>query len=128
MYIVQNTAVVHPRIFFMRRSECKASFYRVVVALPTDPGDCGTTYSAKGIPLKTPSLAHRDRRSSPIFTHHINYIGKTYYKRRIPYTETEPTQLVVDYIASMTDDYFIDLHAYFFPHSPLKVEYIGYFE
>lgn len=67
------------------------------------------------------------RRSSPIFTHHIDFVEKTPYKRSLPYVETEPNQLVVDFIASMTDDYFIDLHAYLFPHSPLKVEYIGYF-
>jgi dGTPase len=35
---------------------------------------------------------------------------------------------VVDYIASMTDDYFIDLHHHLFPDSPYKVEYTGYFE
>jgi dGTPase len=34
----------------------------------------------------------------------------------------------VDYIASMTDDYLIDLHHYLFPDSSYKVEYTGYFE
>ena len=34
---------------------------------------------------------------------------------------------MVDYIASMTDDYFIDLHRYLFPDSSYKVEYTGYF-
>ena len=50
-----------------------------------------------------------DNKSSPIFTHHINYINKAHYKRETPYEQTEPNQIVVDYIASMTDDYFIDL-------------------
>ena len=68
------------------------------------------------------------RLSSKIFTHHISYIDKPYYRRAMPYMETEPNQIVVDYIASMTDDYFIDLHRYLFPLSPLKLEYIGYFE
>ena len=27
-----------------------------------------------------------------------------------------------------TDDYFIDLHRYLFPQSPLRVEYRGYFD
>ena len=66
--------------------------------------------------------------SSPIFTHHINYVSKSYYSRPFPYEETEPNQLVVDYIASMTDDYFIDLHNYLFPDSPHKIEYKGYFD
>lgn len=64
---------------------------------------------------------------SPIFTHHISYVNKAHYKRTVPYEDTEPNQLVVDYIASMTDDYFVDLHSFLFPDSPHKIEYIGYF-
>ena len=66
--------------------------------------------------------------SSPIFTHHVALIDKPYYKRTVPYLEEESNQIVVDFIASMTDDYFIDLHSYLFPSSTLKVKYIGYFE
>lgn len=66
--------------------------------------------------------------SSPIFTHHINYVNKSHYKRRVPYESGEPNQIVVDYIASMTDDYFIDLFAKLFPDSDLKIEYKGYFD
>ena len=65
---------------------------------------------------------------SPIFSHHINYVNKAHYKRDIPYEQTEPNQIVVDYIASMTDDYFIDLYAHLFPESSLKIVYRGYFE
>lgn len=68
------------------------------------------------------------KKDSPIFTHHIDYVNKAYYKRDIPYEETEPNQLVVDYIASMTDDYFTDLYAYLFPESDLKITYKGYFD
>ncbi len=66
--------------------------------------------------------------ASPIFTHHIDYVNKAHYYRKTPYESTEPNQLVVDYIASMTDDYFIDLHNYLFPDSPHKIEYKGYFD
>lgn len=68
--------------------------------------------------------------SSPIFTHHIDYLNLPYYKSRrdIPYEETEQNQIVVDYIASMTDDYFIELHRYLFPKSKHKIEYVGYFD
>lgn len=66
--------------------------------------------------------------SSPIYTHHINYVNQSHYKRDVPYESTEPNQLVVDYIASMTDDYFIDLHHYLFPDSSYRVEYKGYFD
>ena len=44
--------------------------------------------------------------------HHIDYINQAHYKRDIPYEETEPNQIVVDYIASMTDDYMIDLYSH----------------
>ena len=65
--------------------------------------------------------------NSPIFRHHMDYVNQTRYRREVPYERTEPNQIVVDYIASMTDDYFIDLHRYLFPDSSYKVEYTGYF-
>ena len=70
----------------------------------------------------------RGNRNSPIFRHHINYVNRVRYRREVPYEKSEPNQIVVDYIASMTDDYFIDLHHYLFPESPCKVEYTGYFD
>ncbi len=69
-----------------------------------------------------------DNRSSKIFTHHINRIESSYYPRKQPYMEEESNQIVVDYIASMTDDYFVDLYHYLFPKSKYKIEYKGYFE
>ncbi len=68
------------------------------------------------------------RKSSPVFTHHIDYINGAHYTREKPYEESEYNQIVVDYIASMTDDYFIELHGYMFPDSNLHVEYKGYFD
>ena len=67
-------------------------------------------------------------KTSPIFTHHIDYVNEAHYKREIPYERTEPNQIVVDYIASMTDDYFVDIYNYIFPNSTKKIEYKGYFE
>lgn len=64
---------------------------------------------------------------SPIFKHHIDYVNKAFYKRETPYENEEPNQIVVDYIASMTDDYFVDLYAHLFPESQRKIEYKGYF-
>lgn len=66
--------------------------------------------------------------ASPIFTHHIDYVNKAYYKRKVPYTSAEPDQIVVDYIAGMTDDYFVDLFAHCFPESETKIRYVGYFD
>lgn len=67
-------------------------------------------------------------KSSLIYKHHINYINQAHYKRDIPYEETEPNQIVVDYIASMTDDYFVDLYAHLFPESRERIIYKGYFD
>ena len=66
--------------------------------------------------------------TSPIFSHHIEYVNGAHYTRGIPYELTEPNQIVTDYIASMTDDYFIDLYEYLFPDSDKKITYIGYFD
>ena len=70
----------------------------------------------------------QENKKSPIFTHHINYVNKNHYFRDIPYEHSEPNQLVVDYIASMTDDYFVDLYHYLYPDSSLSMEYLGYFD
>ena len=43
------------------------------------------------------------------------------------YLDEEPNMIVADYIASMTDDYFIALHKKFFPNSKYKIEYKPYF-
>lgn len=67
-------------------------------------------------------------KNSPVFTHHIAYLNQVHYTRTTPYEITEPNQIVVDYIASMTDDYFIDLYHYMYPDSTLDVKYLGYFE
>lgn len=66
--------------------------------------------------------------SSPIFTHHIRQVNQQKIAREIPYEKTEANQLVVDYIASMTDDYFIELHERLFPNSQYKLRYKGYFD
>ena len=65
---------------------------------------------------------------SPIYTHHVQHISKMPFHRETPYENTEPNQLVVDYIASMTDDYFIELHGFLFRESQHRLKYRGYFE
>ena len=67
-------------------------------------------------------------KASPIFTHHIDFVNASHYKKEMAYEGTEPNQIVVDHIASMTDDYFIDLYAHLFPESNLKITYKGYFD
>ena len=67
------------------------------------------------------------KKNSPIFKHHIDYVNQARYPKPVPYEKNEPNQIIVDYIASMTDDYLIDLHHYLFPDSGYFVEYTGYF-
>ena len=69
----------------------------------------------------------RGNKNSPIFKHHIDYVNLSHYPRPMPYESSEPNQMIVDYIASMTDDYLIDLHHFLFPNSGYYVEYTGYF-
>ena len=67
--------------------------------------------------------------SSPIFRQHIDFVTNNHYASKIPYLEsTEQNQIVVDYIASMTDDYCIELYEYLFPNDNVKFKYHGYFE
>lgn len=67
-------------------------------------------------------------KSSLIYRHHIRFINETrrYYDSK-DYFEEEANQIVTDYIASMTDDYFIALHKKLFPNSKYKIAYKSYF-
>ncbi len=67
-------------------------------------------------------------KSSPVFKHHIDFVQNNHYAAKTPYIETEPNQIVVDYMASMTDDYCTELYKFLFPSSSVDIKYHGYFE
>ena len=67
-------------------------------------------------------------RTSPVFTHHVAQVERIWGNRAADYIKTEANQLVVDYIASMTDDYFIELHEFLFPGSSHGLKSRGYFD
>ena len=68
-------------------------------------------------------------KSSPIFTHHITQVERLWGDTHAAaYAKTEANQLVVDYIASMTDDYFIELYEFLFPSASHGLKYRGYFD
>ncbi len=67
-------------------------------------------------------------KSSPVFKHHVDFVSGNHYAAKTPYIETEPNQIVVDYMASMTDDYCAELYKYLFPDSNVEIKYHGYFE
>ena len=58
-------------------------------------------------------------RNSIIFKHHVDFVKEntSYYGNDDYFERTEENQIVVDFIASMTDDYFVDLYEYLFPKS-----------
>ncbi len=70
------------------------------------------------------------KQDSVLYKHHIDFIqdNQKYYSSGENYVDKEPNQIVVDYIASMTDYYFIDLYNYLFPDRTCKIEYISYFD
>jgi len=67
-------------------------------------------------------------KTSPIFTHHIKLVNewRRFYKGDV-YEEMPADDIVVDYIAGMTDDYFVELYYHLFPDAE-KIEYISYFD
>lgn len=66
----------------------------------------------------------RGDEASPIWRHHVSMMGSR--DKAEAYLGDGADQLTVDYIASMTDDYFIDLYEFLFPDT-LKLEYRSYF-
>lgn len=73
-------------------------------------------------------------KNSIIYSHHMDYVKKYndfetgYYPGRVHYEEESPDAIVTDYIASMTDDYFLDAYDYIFPERKINIKYRGYFD
>lgn len=69
-----------------------------------------------------------ENKNSPVYRHHIDFINdqRKYYHIG-DYRLTEKNTIVVDYIASMTDDYLVELYDYIFPKKS-RIKYFSYFE
>ncbi len=67
--------------------------------------------------------------SAPIFAHHIVPICKqsSFYGRAYDW-EDDPDQTVVDYVAAMTDRYFMELCGYLFPKEEVSFPWRSYFD
>lgn len=70
-------------------------------------------------------------KDSILYRHHIRFLEENnqysdYFDVK-EYIDSEPNQIVVDYIASMTDDYLVELYHYLFPKGKHHVDYVGYF-
>ncbi len=68
--------------------------------------------------------------SSPIFRHHLAHLRQATrpYEEDFAYRRENPHRMVADYLASMTDSYFIALHRRLFPNSPHHIALHSYFE
>ena len=67
------------------------------------------------------------REDSPIFRHHVKRLCAQ--SRSITpegYLAGEPNQIVVDYMASMTDSYFVAIYEHLFPGSTRRIQTRGY--
>jgi len=74
-------------------------------------------------------LLHGDE-NSIIWRHHVRFVeqSRRYYEQESYLSQTATDQVVVDFIASMTDDYFIDLYHHLFPDKDSGISYIPYFK
>lgn len=73
------------------------------------------------------SQAKAHDRNSILYKHHVEFLKKD-VKYQEKYLEEDPNQVVVDFIASMTDDYLIALYREMFPKGKYGVAFRGYFE
>ncbi|MGI6721309.1 MAG: deoxyguanosinetriphosphate triphosphohydrolase family protein [Anaerovoracaceae bacterium] len=73
-------------------------------------------------------LLRRDA-DSVIYRHHLDFVRKQqqYYTPLSDYSQEPPDLIVCDFMASMTDDYFLDLYEYLFPGEDTGIRYHSYF-
>lgn len=70
------------------------------------------------------------KKSSPVFRHHIDFINncRKYYRgESYDAAAASPYMIAADYMASMTDDYLIDLYDYLYP-GECSIKYVSYFD
>lgn len=65
--------------------------------------------------------------SSPVIKHHVaSLVAKSRSVSAEDYLSQDPNRIVADYMASMTDRYFMSLYARLFPHSKRRIIERGY--
>lgn len=67
--------------------------------------------------------------NAPVYKHFIEKIEgqRRLYDESAPYRDEEPHRIAVDYLAGMTDEYFLAAHRFMCPHSTHGVEFRDYF-
>ncbi len=128
--IIQNS-YGHPYIrldkeYFEALSAAKKANYQLIYQVGNDSYDTAIEPMMEQIYQRLRKELLDGDESSVIFTHHIDGIERSFYRTE-PYRLEDPDQIVVDFIAGMTDDFFLELYAYLFPKSDLRVNFKGYF-
>ena len=74
--------------------------------------------------------AKNRNKDSALYLHHIAPIEEKqrWYPAKQHYTDSDPNDLTMDFIAAMTDDYFVDYYRQLFPKSNYNICYTGYFD
>jgi dGTPase len=75
-------------------------------------------------------MAKQGDKNSILYRHHISYVKSNNYvstENFGDYEDEDPNRIVVDYLASTTDDYFLALYHEIFPKGKYGVEFKGYF-
>ncbi len=74
----------------------------------------------------------REDHASPIYKQYLDVklYRENYFLRRNAHMSAQPADIAVDFIAGMTDDYFLDVFEYLFPDDPLnaQIHFVGYFD
>lgn len=67
--------------------------------------------------------------NAPVYKHFIEKIEgqRRLYDESAPYRDEEPHRIAMDYLAGMTDEYFLAAHRFMCPHSTHGVEFRDYF-
>ena len=116
---------------FEELAAAKRENYRVIYRSPTVEGECDDVISemfARMYDRLRDDLVAGDE-SSPVFAHHIRAVERYagYYDQ--PYDwQADLDQTVVDYMASMTDNYFVALFELLFPGERGLTPNRSYFE
>ena len=116
--------------YFDALSKMKEENYRLIYGSPRIKAiekELRPMFSALYRKLKNDLTENRTE--SPIFRHHLDFVAEhgKHYRQNNYREETSPDQTVTDYIASMTDDYFIELYEYIFPDKKSPLNYTPYF-
>ncbi len=85
--------------------------------------------AGRTVDASDPVFREKDGGLPYVYRHHLNFIKnlRDRYKNTPTDIAESNNQIVVDYIASMTDDYFVDLHNLYFPEDS-RIEYMPYFK